>query len=149
MRACLICCCRSEWEAATLFGNEECFPCLSPSASALAALSVYKTLSAIVLLHRTAAGVEETTTGALHFLSLFNNPESLVPMVDVGPGHSSRISAPPPPNPELDCQRGKSLSSIQDLCVHGQSFFLSASPLADEPLVHFVQLSCPILLVLV
>lgn len=47
--ASLICCCHSEWEAATLFGNEECFPCLSPSASALAATSVYKTLSAIVL----------------------------------------------------------------------------------------------------
>lgn len=40
---------------------------------------------------------------ALHFLSLFNNPESLVPTVDVGPKHSTRISAPPPPNPELDC----------------------------------------------
>lgn len=64
---CLICCCRSEWEAATLFGNEECFPCLSPPASALAALSVYKMLSAIVLLHRTAAGVEETTTGPFTF----------------------------------------------------------------------------------
>lgn len=93
--ACLICCCRSKWEAATLFGSEECFPCLSPSASALAAPSVYKTLFAIVLLHGTAAGVEETTTGALHFLSLFINPESLVPTADVGPGHSSRISAPP------------------------------------------------------
>ncbi len=103
MCACLICCSRSEWEAATLFGNEECFPCLSPSASALAALSVCKTLSAIVLLHGTAAGVVETTTGALHFLSLLNNPESLVPTVDVGPVHSSRISAPLPPNPKLDC----------------------------------------------
>lgn len=65
--ACLICCCCSEWEAATLFGSKECFPCLSPSASALAARSVYKTLSAIVLLHGTAAGVEETTTGPFTF----------------------------------------------------------------------------------
>lgn len=65
--ACLICCWCSEWEAATLFGSEECFPCLSPSASALAAQSVYKTLSAIVLLHRTAAGIEETTTGPFTF----------------------------------------------------------------------------------
>lgn len=62
-----------------------------------------KCFFSIVLLHGTAVGVEETTTGALHFFSLFNNPESLVAMVDVGPGHSSRISAPPSPNPELDC----------------------------------------------
>lgn len=47
---------------------------LAPQPLPLAALSVYKTLSAIVLLHGTAAGVEETTTGALHFLSVFNNP---------------------------------------------------------------------------
>lgn len=36
-----------------------------------AAPSAYKTLPAIVLLHGAAAGVEETTTGALHFLSPF------------------------------------------------------------------------------
>lgn len=38
---CLICCRRSEWEAATLFGNGERFPCLSPRASTLAATIVY------------------------------------------------------------------------------------------------------------
>lgn len=43
--------------------------------------TVYKTLSAIVLLHGTAAGVDEPTTGALRFFSLFNNPQSLVPTV--------------------------------------------------------------------
>lgn len=79
--ACLVCCCCSEWEAATLFGSEERFPCLSPSASALAAPSVYKTLSAIVLLHGTAAVVDETTTGPFTFSPLFNKPKSLVTTV--------------------------------------------------------------------
>lgn len=54
---------------------------------------VYKTLSAIVLLHGKAAGVDDITAGALHLLSFFNNTESLVPTVAVGPGHSSRINA--------------------------------------------------------
>lgn len=67
MCVCVICCCCSKWEAATLFGSKECFPCLSPSASALAAPSVFETLSAIVLLHGAAAGVQETTTGLFSF----------------------------------------------------------------------------------
>lgn len=37
----------------------------------LAAPSVYRTLFAIVLLHSTAAGVEETTTRAFHFSLTF------------------------------------------------------------------------------
>lgn len=100
---CLICCSCSEWEAATLFGSKECFPCLSPSASALEAPSVFKKLSTIVLLHRTAAGVEQTTTGPLTFSPFFNNPTSLVTKVDVGPGHGLRISTSSRANPKLNC----------------------------------------------
>lgn len=67
---CLFFCRHSKSEAATLFGNEERFPCLSPSASNP---SVFKTLFAIVLVHRAAAGFEESTMGHFNFLCLFNN----------------------------------------------------------------------------
>lgn len=67
-----VCVC-SSFAVATVNGKwqsslaTESFPCLSPSASALAALSVYKTLSAIVLLHGIGAGVGETTAGPYTF----------------------------------------------------------------------------------
>lgn len=132
----LTCCCCSEWEAPTLFGNRECFPCLSPSASSPAALSVYKRFSAIVLLHGMAAGAKEAPTGALHFLSLFNNPALLVSVGDIGPGHSSCYSAPP------SIQTLKWIVSRVKLIISSSSVHRRPTPLplsapspADEPLL--------------
>lgn len=81
-------------EAATLFGNKECFPCLSPRASALAATIVYE-LSAIVAFTLNGCWRPRGYNRALHLVPLFINPQLLVLMVYVRPGHSSRITTPP------------------------------------------------------
>lgn len=144
MRVCVIYCCCSKWEAATLFGSKECFPCLSPSACALAAPSVFKTLSAIVLVHGAAAGIQETTTGLFFFSPFFSNTfESLFFFLQqtVVLGTVQGSAHPPLSNPELDCQRGEAYHRSW-FRAHGAKPLYS--PVVDQTLVHFTSCLIPL-----
>lgn len=79
----------------------------------------------------------------LHFLSLFINPGSLVPTVDVVLGTVQGLAQPLPPKSWTGLLASSSPSSIQVLCLQGQS--LSPPQPPYEPMSHlFILCTCPV-----
>lgn len=130
MCVCVIYCCCSKWEAATLFGSKECFPCLSPSACALAAPVRVQDAFCHCACTWSSCWHPRDYNRALLFLSPFFlvtilNHLFFFLTVDSSPRHSSRISAPPSIKSWTGLLAGKSWSSILVLCTWGKASLLS------------------------